>query len=367
MGVMVALLPAASEEPNLQVDGADVFQQQHVTLVYYGDTVDDDMHSALIAAAQRAAAASEPFDAHVIERGPLGDESPPADVLIFAGDPLFQRARMEFPPPDGDVEVFPDFIPHLTVGYGITDDALLSAAPSDTVHLDTIAVVNGDDWQRFELGATTPVTAATFTAEERRSLAKKHHALPDGSFPIRPADAGGKSDLQNALQSIGRAKNRTRAEQHIRRRARAIGQTKMLPDWMGAKTAAIPGFTPGIGWASPAAVAAYYLDGTTPVTAAGGLATTAIGDVKDIPSHATHGHGKGSPHATPFHGKNQICFHGSKATCHSVKWIAVYTALREKRGMTKEEAARISNSMDNHWRHGTPRRGDKRPLIRKTI
>lgn len=64
--------------------------------------------------------------------------------------------------------------------------------------------------------------------------------------------------------------------------------------------------------------------------------------------------------------KKQKCYRGSPATCKSVKWLAVYRALRDK-GYTKEKSARIANSMHNHWKSGIPRRGDKRPLIRKTV
>lgn len=65
-----------------------------------------------------------------------------------------------------------------------------------------------------------------YNTEERRAMAEKGEALPDGSFPI--AD---KADLGNALQSIGRAGNRALALRHIRARARALDAMDMLPDW----------------------------------------------------------------------------------------------------------------------------------------
>lgn len=66
-----------------------------------------------------------------------------------------------------------------------------------------------------------------FSAEERRRLAKEGKALPDGSFPIV-----NKGDLTNAIKAIGRAGNRAAAMKHIKKRARALGATDMLPeDW----------------------------------------------------------------------------------------------------------------------------------------
>ena len=68
-----------------------------------------------------------------------------------------------------------------------------------------------------------------FSESQRDKLAKKGHALPDGSYPIR-----NKSDLQNAIQAIGRAKNYDRAKAHITKRAKALSETDMLPErWAG--------------------------------------------------------------------------------------------------------------------------------------
>lgn len=74
------------------------------------------------------------------------------------------------------------------------------------------------------------MTAATFTAEQRKKLAEDGAAMSDGSFPVR-----NKEDLHNALQSIGRAKNPAEARAHIKARAKALGLTDELPkDWLTA-------------------------------------------------------------------------------------------------------------------------------------
>ncbi len=63
------------------------------------------------------------------------------------------------------------------------------------------------------------------STEERDRLAGKGQALPDGSFPIANA-----SDLRNAVQAFGRAKNQAAAKSHIIKRAKALGKTDLLPD-----------------------------------------------------------------------------------------------------------------------------------------
>jgi hypothetical protein len=66
-----------------------------------------------------------------------------------------------------------------------------------------------------------------FSDEKRKELAGKGHALPDGSFPIENI-----TDLHNAIQSIGRAKNYSKVRLHIISRAKDLGATNILPeDW----------------------------------------------------------------------------------------------------------------------------------------
>jgi hypothetical protein len=63
-------------------------------------------------------------------------------------------------------------------------------------------------------------TAEKFSAEERKALAKKGQALPDGSYPIKNA-----KNLSDAIQAIGRAGPGKRAQviAHIKKRAAALG------------------------------------------------------------------------------------------------------------------------------------------------
>jgi hypothetical protein len=72
-----------------------------------------------------------------------------------------------------------------------------------------------------------------FSDEKRQELADKGHALPDGSFPIENT-----GDLKNAIHAIGRAKDPAKAKDHIKARAKALGEESLIPDtWKSAQGA----------------------------------------------------------------------------------------------------------------------------------
>lgn len=64
-----------------------------------------------------------------------------------------------------------------------------------------------------------------FNTMQRRRLAARNQAMPDGGFPIRNV-----SDLKNAIQAYGRAKNKPAVKAWIKKRARELGATNLLPD-----------------------------------------------------------------------------------------------------------------------------------------
>jgi hypothetical protein len=66
---------------------------------------------------------------------------------------------------------------------------------------------------------------AELDTEQRRRLAERGEALPDGSFPIR-----NKEDLRDAIQSYGRANDKAEAKRWIKRRARELDAEDELPD-----------------------------------------------------------------------------------------------------------------------------------------
>jgi len=74
---------------------------------------------------------------------------------------------------------------------------------------------------------TEVLNERTFSDEQREKLAKGGEAMKDGSFPIV-----NKKDLKNAIHAIGRSKNPEAAKAHIKKRAKALGATDLLPeDW----------------------------------------------------------------------------------------------------------------------------------------
>lgn len=67
--------------------------------------------------------------------------------------------------------------------------------------------------------------AREFTEEARKKLAKKGDAMPGGGYPIAFVQ-----DLHNAIQAIGRAKNPSATNAHIKKRAAALGASHLIPE-----------------------------------------------------------------------------------------------------------------------------------------
>jgi len=64
-----------------------------------------------------------------------------------------------------------------------------------------------------------------FSDEQRQEQAKKGNALPDGSYPIV-----NETDLKNAIQAYGRAKDKDKAKAHIVKRAKSLGKEDLIPE-----------------------------------------------------------------------------------------------------------------------------------------
>lgn len=65
----------------------------------------------------------------------------------------------------------------------------------------------------------------TFTGEQRRELARKGLAMPDGGYPIRNV-----RDLKNAIQAYGRGNNPEAVKKWIKKRAKELGAEEILPE-----------------------------------------------------------------------------------------------------------------------------------------
>ena len=64
-----------------------------------------------------------------------------------------------------------------------------------------------------------------YDTEQRKEMASKGLALPDGSFPIKTVE-----DLKNAIQAYGRAKDQAKAAKFIAKRAKALNAEDLIPD-----------------------------------------------------------------------------------------------------------------------------------------
>lgn len=63
-----------------------------------------------------------------------------------------------------------------------------------------------------------------FSTNQRKKMAEEGKAMPDGSYPI-----GNKTDLMNAIRSWGRGGANPEVKAHIKRRAKALGLSDLIP------------------------------------------------------------------------------------------------------------------------------------------
>jgi hypothetical protein len=100
----------------------------------------------------------------------------------------------------------------------------------EAVIKDTLAQIDAFDAEGGVNAESLTASANEFTdykKNTREKYAKQGIALPDGSYPIKNV-----ADLKNAIQAFGRAKESDRAKvrRHIRKRARALNRTDLIPD-----------------------------------------------------------------------------------------------------------------------------------------
>lgn len=79
-----------------------------------------------------------------------------------------------------------------------------------------------------ELNEEEALNEREFSTEQREKLAKEGKAMKDGSYPIVTV-----KDLKNAIKAFGRTgKDKDATKAHIKKRAKALGKTDLLPeDW----------------------------------------------------------------------------------------------------------------------------------------
>ena len=87
------------------------------------------------------------------------------------------------------------------------------------------SLVQVEELHEYKAPLPSDIAKREVSAEERQRLADRGAAMPDGSYPIANV-----SDLKNAIQAFGRAKNPSAVKKHIIRRARALNALDVLPD-----------------------------------------------------------------------------------------------------------------------------------------
>ena len=85
-----------------------------------------------------------------------------------------------------------------------------------------------DEIEDIEAEAAEIAIKQAFTEERRMEMAKEGTALEDGSYPI-----ASETDLRNAIQAYGRAKDKEAAKKHIMKRAQALKLESLIPgNWL---------------------------------------------------------------------------------------------------------------------------------------
>jgi hypothetical protein len=79
-------------------------------------------------------------------------------------------------------------------------------------------------WERLMGHILELAEGRDFKQKERKNLADKGSALPDGSFPIKTVQ-----DLKNAIRLAGNSKDPAAAKRHIKRMARKLGVENLIP------------------------------------------------------------------------------------------------------------------------------------------
>ena len=126
-------------------------------------------------------------------------------------------------------------IPPVKPGWHRADITAISQLINDTPEAaalhDQVAVQAPDlgpqEWEQVMAQVvllSRDLTSREFNTEKRSKLADKGKAMSDGSFPIES-----EQDLKNAIHAIGRAKDPAAAKRHIKKRASALGLSKLIP------------------------------------------------------------------------------------------------------------------------------------------
>lgn len=160
-GGMIALVPTDDHATRMAVTGGHAPADLHLTLAYLGDDVtgmDDTTRNQLANDVAAFAATSPPVDADAFAHAafnPNGDKHDPCAVYVVNGVPTahVDAARHAGTIALGDAmpEPHPNFIPHVTAGYGIDASTLDYTGP---VTFDRIRLALGNNVTDYPLSGT---------------------------------------------------------------------------------------------------------------------------------------------------------------------------------------------------------------------
>lgn len=111
---------------------------------------------------------------------------------------------------------------------GILTHTQMLVKAEELIEQPTITIEQVADPVEVTKAVQEELAKRDFSDEKRQELADKGHALPDGSFPIENV-----TDLKNAIQAHGRAANKTKARAHIKKRAKDLGRSDLIPEEWG--------------------------------------------------------------------------------------------------------------------------------------
>lgn len=94
----------------------------------------------------------------------------------------------------------------------------------DYSNIEEVSKANSDSvWKGFL--DPFDLTKRNFSTAQRKKMAEEGKAMPDGSYPI-----ANRTDLMNAIRSWGRGGADPKVKDHIKRRAKALGLSDMIPE-----------------------------------------------------------------------------------------------------------------------------------------
>lgn len=192
MGAVIVLLPA--DPAALTHPDGDPPEDLHVTLVYLGDDTISPEQAQEVVAALAPAAAMPPIEALVSGAGVLGKD---AAIVCFLESQeicdIHDTCAASCEGYMGEAERFPNYIPHLTIGYPEDDidrgeELLHHALPmiGDQILFDRLALLNGDDHIEIPLGSAGTGSPAE-ASEDPVSPAATEPQYSFGRFADAPA------------------------------------------------------------------------------------------------------------------------------------------------------------------------------------